>query len=64
MHKVLLTIPEIVNLTSVCRSRIYMEIQAGRLKIIKIGALTRIRWDDFQAWQAALSSSREASHAH
>lgn len=64
MDKVFLTIPQIVNLTSICRSRIYMEIRAGRLKIIKIGASTRIRWDDFQAWQESLSSSQEVSHAH
>jgi excisionase family DNA binding protein len=42
--------PDITRLTQFGRSTIYREIAAGRLRAIRIGRATRIRYEDLQVW--------------
>jgi excisionase family DNA binding protein len=45
-----LTVPEIAKLLRVTRARVRAEILEGRLKGLKVGALWRIRRQDFDEY--------------
>jgi excisionase family DNA binding protein len=49
------TLPEVSQITSICRSRLYVEIAEGRLRRVKVGRATRILADDLEAWLKSLS---------
>jgi excisionase family DNA binding protein len=50
----LLSIPEAVSASRACRSIIYRELAAGRIRAVKIGRRTFIRADSLEAWMQAL----------
>lgn len=43
-------IDEFTKIYGIGRTKAYMEIKAGRLKIIKVGKTTLIHHDDAEAW--------------
>ncbi len=47
-------ISEVSKQSGVCRTKIYEEIAAGRLKARKIGRSTIILSNDFEAWLTSL----------
>jgi len=50
----MLRIPEFCERYAQSRSAAYREIAAGRLRITKVGAATRIKVKDAEAWAASL----------
>ncbi len=44
-------ISEAEDALGICRSKIYQEIKAGRLKIFKVGRATLISVESLRAWQ-------------
>ena len=54
MDALALTIDEAATTARECRAKIYQEINAGRLRAIKMGRSTRILVDDLKAYLAAL----------
>lgn len=54
------TIPELMTVADFCarysigRTSLYREVNAGRLKLRKFGAATRIARPDAEAWKNAL----------
>jgi len=50
----LLTVADFCDLYSIGKTSLYREVNAGRLKIRKFGAATRIARADAQAWADAL----------
>ena len=48
--KLLLRIPEVVQVTGYSRSFIYEQIRAGALKAIRVGRTIRIGAEDLQEW--------------
>jgi excisionase family DNA binding protein len=55
-----LTVKEFSKLYSLGRTRIYEEIDAGRLRAVKIGAATRISRAEAERWFASLPALRAA----
>jgi excisionase family DNA binding protein len=53
------SIPEFCLLYGVCRTTVYEEIRAGRLRAVKVGRRTLILVDDAEAWLAALPTLGE-----
>lgn len=53
-------IDEAVAATGIGKSKLYLEIAAGRLKIRKLGSRTLILKADLEAWLAALPQPRRA----
>lgn len=49
-HRKVYGITNVVETTSMCRSFIYQEIKAGRLKVFKIGKRTLIANEDLENW--------------
>lgn len=50
LEPVLLRVPDAVKLTTMSRSLLYAEIQAGRLPVVRIGRAVRVRRDDLMKW--------------
>ncbi len=48
------SIPEAVAVSGISRSRLYLEIKAGRLRAVKSGKRTLITADDLRAFIATL----------
>lgn len=48
-------IPEFLAAYGICRTKFYMEVAAGRLKIVKCGRTTLIPREAAEAWQSALA---------
>ncbi len=46
MERQLLRIEDVCTVTSLGRSKVYTEIQAGRLKVVKIGKSVRVPTDE------------------
>lgn len=44
-------IDEFTKIYGIGRTKVYMEIRAGRLKIIKVGKITLISRESAEAWQ-------------
>ena len=55
MKKELLTVAEFKEIYRLSHSAFYRQVAAQKLRIIKIGASTRIRVADAEAWIASLS---------
>jgi excisionase family DNA binding protein len=54
MEQLALTIAQVVKLGGPRRAKLYEEINAGRLRAVKVGRSTRILIADFQAYLASL----------
>lgn len=55
------SIPEFCQLYELGRTKTYQEINAGRLKAVKIGSKTLIRADDAEEWLAGLKVAHDAA---
>ena len=55
MEPLALTISQAVKLGGPCRSALYEDIRAGRLRAVKRGRSTRILLEDFKAYLASLA---------
>jgi len=53
--QLLSTIMQFSARTGISRSGIYREIEAGKLKVVRLGRSVRIREQDIQAWCDALT---------
>jgi excisionase family DNA binding protein len=51
----MLSVPEVCRQTSLGRSSIYKEIQAERLKVVKVGRRTLIPASELSAWAERLN---------
>ncbi len=49
-ERLVFTIPEAIETTKIARTKLYEEIGAGRLPIIKIGRRTLIRREALEQW--------------
>jgi hypothetical protein len=58
------TIFDFCRTYSISRTSAYNEINAGRLKIRKIGRATRVAEEDAEAWFAACAVAPEADHGN
>ena len=56
MEPLALTISQAAKLGGPCRSALYAEIRAGRLRAVKRGRSTRILIDDFKRYLSSLPS--------
>ncbi len=52
------SIAEVVKASGVCRTVLYEEIKAGRLRARKLGRRTLILADDLQSWLSALPCTK------
>lgn len=50
LEPVLLRVPDAVRLTNLSRSLLYVEIQSGRLPVVRFGRAVRVRRDDLLRW--------------
>ncbi len=57
-QKLALSIPEFCHAVGIGRSRVYEEIKAGRLRILKCGRRTLIANEAVTEWLARLSTER------
>ena len=48
------SIPEIVQMSGICRSRIYLEMKENRLRRRKVGRRSVVLAGDFDAWMDGL----------
>lgn len=52
----LLTMDQAANHLQVSRSSLYREVARGRLHVVKVGHLTRIRLEDLEAYVSGLAA--------
>ncbi len=52
----LLTVGQTADYLQVSRSSIYREVGRGRLQVVKVGHLTRIRLQDLEAYVSGLAA--------
>lgn len=57
------SIPEAVQITGICRSRLYEEIGQGRLRMVKCGRRSAILEGDLRQWLNALPAAGRNTHA-
>ncbi|MCA0405297.1 MAG: helix-turn-helix domain-containing protein [Proteobacteria bacterium] len=55
------SIPDLCRSLGICRSKIYIEIAAGKLKITKFGRRTLVHRDDLEVFVAGLRKAGKAS---
>jgi excisionase family DNA binding protein len=58
VQKVAYSIPEFSEITSICRTSVFAEIKAGRLRAVKCGKRTLIPAAALAAWLDSLSAAR------
>jgi predicted DNA-binding transcriptional regulator AlpA len=56
----LYTVPEVLAMLRMSRTQFYAQVNAGRLRIVKQGAATRVAADDIAAYVALLKREAEA----
>ncbi len=61
MEKLLLTVAEAASVLSVCRSRVYELIYAGRLESVKIGCSRRVHRASLERFVEELAGPRDAA---
>jgi excisionase family DNA binding protein len=54
------TVAEFMEAYGIGKTKVYREAQAGRLRIVKIGAASRIAVDDAEAWAGSLPEKQAA----
>jgi len=64
VEAILVTASEAATLTRLSRSRIFVEIRAGRLESVKIGRARRIRVSALLAWTERLARERTDADQH
>jgi excisionase family DNA binding protein len=52
----LLTVSQAADCLQVSRSSLYREVGRGRLQVVKLGHLTRVRLEDLQAYVSGLAA--------
>jgi hypothetical protein len=57
MNQELLTVTQFKERYQISHTAFYRQVQTGKLRIIKIGASTRVAVGDAQSWLASLTSS-------
>ena len=62
-NPIVLTIHEAIDASRIAKTKIYAEIKAGRLPIIKIGRRTLIRREALEAWLRAAERRVEQESA-
>jgi excisionase family DNA binding protein len=60
LTKAAYSLREVSDITSVCRTKLYEEINKGRLRIVKVGSRTLVLADDLERWLSELSAGRAA----
>jgi excisionase family DNA binding protein len=55
-----LSITEFCHIYGIGRTRVYVEIKAGRLRAVKVGNRTLILIEDAERWASSLGESRHA----
>ena len=60
MSKELYTVTEFCEAYGIGRTTFYREVGEGKLRVVKIGAATRVRRADAEAWADALPSADAA----
>lgn len=53
MASAMMTVRDVCDRFKVSRSTVYREANAGRLNLVKLGRMTRIRAADAEAWALA-----------
>lgn len=61
-RQLLHTIPEVVQVLSLSRSKVYLLIASGDLSVVRIGRSVRVRAADLEKWVESLEDSRSASN--
>ena len=56
MNQELLTVAQFKERYQISHTSFYRQVQANKLRIIKIGASTRVRLADAEAWLASLTA--------
>jgi predicted DNA-binding transcriptional regulator AlpA len=56
MEPLLYGIPQLIQLTSVSRATLYVEMGSGRLKWVKVGDRRMVRASDLQIWMDSLTA--------
>jgi excisionase family DNA binding protein len=64
VEAILVTASEAATLTGLSRSRIFVEIRAGRLESVKIGRARRIRASALVAWTERLAREQTDADQH
>jgi predicted DNA-binding transcriptional regulator AlpA len=54
-------VPEVLAMLRMSRTQFYAQVNAGRLRIVKQGAATRVTADDVAAYVALLKREAEAT---
>lgn len=62
MQAQLLRVSEFCERYAVSRATFYRHVRRGDLKIVKIGAATRVRAVDADSWFSSLMSDTESPH--
>ena len=60
LTKAAYSLPKVSEITSVGRTKLYEEINKGRLRIVKVGSRTLVLADDLGRWLSELSAGRAA----
>lgn len=53
-EKALYSIPEIIEMAGIGRTRLYQELNSGKLKAVKIGKRTCVTKPDLETWLSKL----------
>jgi len=54
-------VPEVLAMLRMSRTQFYAQVNAGRLRIVKQGAATRVTADDLAAYVTLLKTEAEAT---
>jgi hypothetical protein len=57
----LYTVPEVLTMLRMSRTQFYAQVNAGRLRIVKQGAATRVTSEDLAAYVALLRREAESA---
>lgn len=60
LMKAAYSLQEVSDITSVCRTKLYGEINKGRLRTVKCGTRTLVLVEDLERWLSELSAGRAA----
>lgn len=53
-ERALYSVPEIIDMVGIGRTRLYQELNSGRLKAVKIGKRTCVTKDSLETWLSTL----------